>query len=323
MMEYLRRYMFVPGKIENIVVLVDLKNLGMAQVPIKALKRIYSVLSHHYIVRVFRFYICNMSWGLSSIVNLVKPMLTDRQRQKMVFLKTATECTQWAAAHHLEEDFGGSRPKITEFFPFPLIAGPFEVSCKSGPRKDAVPNVHKALAATGFRGRLWDPSKSHEENTQFEYADEAKGIFNACNMPLPANCPRKVKEAEPAPAFVQERGILKPLAKEGEKTQKENFMVSWDANNTEATDLVASTNLQEFNSAASYAASMFALSPMTRDHSSIGEQSLGSLTNQASNTSTGTQSATYQQASSMHVNVGISECDGKSKDAQQKCCTLM
>jgi len=118
-MEYLRRYMFVPGKIENIVVLVDLKNLGIAQVPIKALKTVYSVLSHHYIVRVFRFYVCNMSWGLSSIVSLVKPILTDRQRQKLVFMKNANDCAEWAARHHLEKDLGGTRDDVKEFFSIP------------------------------------------------------------------------------------------------------------------------------------------------------------------------------------------------------------
>merc|ERR1719265_3090341 len=90
-MEYLRRYMFVPGKIENIVVLVDLKNLGIADVPIKALKSIYSVLSHHYIVRVYRFYIVNMSYMLGTLVSVVTPILTDRQRQKLNFLKSNTE----------------------------------------------------------------------------------------------------------------------------------------------------------------------------------------------------------------------------------------
>jgi len=105
-MEYLRRYMFVPGRIENIVVLIDLKNLGISQVPIAALKSIYSVLSHHYIVRVFKFYIVNMSYMLSSLVSVVKPILTDRQRQKLNFPKSVSECKEWVALHHLEEDLG-------------------------------------------------------------------------------------------------------------------------------------------------------------------------------------------------------------------------
>jgi len=193
-MEYLRRYMFLPGKIENIVVLVDLKNLGIADVPVKALKSIYSVLSHHYIVRVFRFYIVNMSYMLSSLVGIVKPILTDRQRQKLNFVKNITECREWVALHHLEEDLGGSRPKITKFFPFPLLPGPFQGGSNAGPRKDAVENCHRMLTMEGFRGRIWDRTNSAEENSQYEYTDQAEDLFKACGLAVPANCPVKAQE---------------------------------------------------------------------------------------------------------------------------------
>lgn len=196
-MEYLRRYMFIPGKIENIVVLVDLRNLGIADVPLKALKSIYSVLSHHYIVRVFKFYIVNMSYMLSSLVSVVKPILTDRQRQKLNFLKNVNECREFAALHHLEEDLGGTRPKITEFFPFPLLPGPFDSGSSVGARTDAVKNVHRALTPAGFRGRIWDRSKTVDENSQLEYTDQAEDIFNQCGVPVPSNCPKKAKEPEP------------------------------------------------------------------------------------------------------------------------------
>lgn len=194
-MEYLRRYMFVPGKVENIVVLVDLKNLGIGDVPIKALKNIYSVLSHHYIVRVFKFYIVNMSYMLSSLVSIVKPILTDRQRQKLNFLKNVSECREWVALHHLEEDLGGSRPKITKFFPYPLLPGPFEGGSTAGPRKDAVENCHKVFTPEGFRGKLWNTGNTRDENSQYEYTEFAEDIFISCGLPIPANCP--VKEKEP------------------------------------------------------------------------------------------------------------------------------
>lgn len=210
-MEYLVKYMFVPGKVENLVVLVDLKNLGIADVPIKALKSIYSVLSHHYIVRVFRFYVVNMSYMLGTLVGVVKPILTDRQRQKLNFVKNVNECKDWVALHHLEEDLGGSRPKITTFFPFPLLPGPFAPGSSAGPRKDAVKNCHTALTAEGFRGLLWDTSKTKAENIQYEYTDVAEGIFKACGLPIPANCPVKPKEFEPAevPARKEEQAALR------------------------------------------------------------------------------------------------------------------
>jgi hypothetical protein len=217
-MEYLRRYMFIPGKVENIVVFVDLKNLGIADVPIKALKSIYSVLSHHYIVRVFRFYIVNMSYMLSTLVGVVKPILTDRQRQKLNFLKNVSECREWVALHHLEEDLGGTRPKITQFFPFPLLPGPFKGGYSDGARTDAVPNCHKALTPEGFRGHLWDASKQWSENTQYEYTSDAEEIFNSCALPIPPGCPVKPKEELKLP----------PIAENGDGAQANKLVISLD-----------------------------------------------------------------------------------------------
>jgi len=218
-MEYLKRYMFVPGKIENLVVLVDLKNLGIADVPIKALKSIYSVLSHHYIVRVFKFYIVNMSYMLGTLVGVIKPILTDRQRQKLNFLKNVSEI-DCAALHHMEEDLGGTRPKITKFFPFPLLPGPFEAGSKAGARPNAVQNCHRAFTPEGFEGFLWDPSKSKEENTRPSYTDAAEDIFVQCGLPVPAGCPVKAKEPEP---------IVEPVKpKAPEAPAKAKIIVSLD-----------------------------------------------------------------------------------------------
>eukprot|EP00442_Polarella_glacialis_P011851 CAMPEP_0115150674 /NCGR_PEP_ID=MMETSP0227-20121206/65175_1 /TAXON_ID=89957 /ORGANISM="Polarella glacialis, Strain CCMP 1383" /LENGTH=267 /DNA_ID=CAMNT_0002561075 /DNA_START=52 /DNA_END=852 /DNA_ORIENTATION=- len=64
-MEYMIRYMLVPGRIENNCLIVDLKGLGISGIPMSALHHIYSIMSHHYIGRVFRFYVINMSSTLS------------------------------------------------------------------------------------------------------------------------------------------------------------------------------------------------------------------------------------------------------------------
>jgi len=96
--------------------------------------------------------------------------------------------------HQLEEDLGGTRPKITTFLPFPLLPGPFEGGSTAGARKDAVPNCHKVFTEGGFRGRVWDESKTKEKNLEYEYTDAAEDIFNACGLKIPANCPVKAKE---------------------------------------------------------------------------------------------------------------------------------
>jgi len=147
-MEYMIRYMLVPGRIENNCLIVDLKGLTFNQVPISALSEIYKVMSHHYIGRVFKFYICNLSGSLSAIAGMAKGILTDRQRQKLVFVDDVRELQKDFALHHLEEDLGGTRPAITEFFPFPLQAGPFEGGHTGGPDADAVRGARGGTCGT-------------------------------------------------------------------------------------------------------------------------------------------------------------------------------
>lgn len=163
-MEYMLRYMTVPGRIENNCVIVDLKGLSLTQVPISPLKDVYKVMSHHYMGRVYRFYVCNASWALLSIASAVKAILTDRQRQKLVFVDDLKDLKKDWAADQLEEDLGGRRPVDKVFFPFPLQAGPFEAGSVKRAEANAPRNLHEALTKEMVLGRVWDCTLSRSEN---------------------------------------------------------------------------------------------------------------------------------------------------------------
>lgn len=187
--EYFLRYMVVPGKVENLNVIVDLKGLSISQVPLHALHEVYNVMSHHYIGRVFRFYVANMPFALRAVSSVASAIMTDRQRQKLTILESVSKLKQEFAPHQLEQDLGGSLPAFAEssaaeYFPFPLRAGPFDPGC-SGPDSAAVPNVHKALTAASARGSLWDPRRSPEENTAVRYSVEAHRVLVQCGLPVP------------------------------------------------------------------------------------------------------------------------------------------
>lgn len=164
-MDYFLRYMVVPGKVENVCIILDLKDVSPRQVPLQALMEIKTVLSMQHAGRVFRFYICNMPLVLNVLSVAVKAAMTERQRQKIVFVRKMEELHKEFALHHLEQDLGGTRPRITQFLPFPLLPGPFEPGFSQGPRTDAVAGLHQRMTEEAARGRLWDPTKSAEENS--------------------------------------------------------------------------------------------------------------------------------------------------------------
>lgn len=184
-MEYMLRYMLVPGRVENNNVIVDLKGLSASNVPINALKQVYSVMSLHYMGRVYKFYIVNLSPWLSALTTVAKQILTDRQRQKLVFISKVAEFSEDFAAHQLETDFGGSRPILNTFYPFQLLPGPFDAGYKGGASQTAVPHVHRSLKAANVVGRLWDPSRSDDANTRLVWNLQAPEILERVGVKVP------------------------------------------------------------------------------------------------------------------------------------------
>jgi len=233
-MEYMLRYMLVPGKVENNNVIVDLKGLSALNVPTAALKQVYSIMSHHYMGRVYRFYIVNLSPWLSALTTFAKQILTDRQRQKLVFISKTSELSEDFAVHQLETDLGGSRPILTTFYPFQLLPGPFDAGYKGGASKTAVPHVHKSLAPANIIGRLWDPSRSDEANTRLVWNLGAPEILERVGVQVPKDT-RQTKNTEVVevvseqPAFeevfdeVRPLQVTEPQDKGGSISIKEDF----------------------------------------------------------------------------------------------------
>jgi len=195
--EYLVRYMCVPGKVESQCLMVDLEGLGATQVPFKELKEIYSVMSHFYPGRLARVYICNLSGMLGMAMGAAKGLLTDRQKAKLAYIKDLKELMANFAPHQLEEKLGGSRPNLTQFFPFPIAEGPYDVSCTSGPDAKAVKNIHEVFDKDGVLGRLWDPKKDAKQNTYLVYSADAVEIFERLGLPVP-------EDAAKPPVFEEE-----------------------------------------------------------------------------------------------------------------------
>jgi len=117
-------------------------------------------------------------------------MMTDRQKQKLNFLDNFNKLKQEFAPHQLERDLGGALTPFTEFFPFPLQAGPFGPDA-AGPDAAAVPYVHKVLTAAGARGELWDPRRGAEENTALGYAADAADLLRRCGLDAQAESLRE------------------------------------------------------------------------------------------------------------------------------------
>merc|ERR1719464_1433711 len=142
-------------------------------------------MSNHYVGRVFKFYMCNVPSAVNMMAGIVKGWLTDRQKQKLFILEDVRQLRSEFALHQLEEDLGGSRPRITEFFPFPLQAGPFEAGFSEGPDKASPPGVHEVLCEDAAIGCLWERGESAALNAKLELRHDARKVFTRRGYPVP------------------------------------------------------------------------------------------------------------------------------------------
>jgi hypothetical protein len=220
-MEYFMRYMIVPGQVENLSLLVDMKGMGLSQIPISALVEINKVMSNHYQGRVFAFYIMNMHWMLEAIAGAAKALLTDRQKQKLRFIEKVSELYKDMSPWQTELDLSGKREAITQFFPFPIEAGPYEIGGTT-PDRDALKCVHKVLTRRGAQGSLWDPSLTRERNTRISWSkdEEATEILKKCGIAdekLDSHDSKQDKDSAPAPESL----ALPPTTSSGDVANKE------------------------------------------------------------------------------------------------------
>lgn len=222
-MEYMIRYMVVPGKVECNCLIVDLKGISTSQVPMTALKDIYNVMSQHYIGRVYTFYIVNLSSTLSFVATFAQKLLTDRQRQKIRIVEDMKQLKDAFALHQLEDDLGGARPVVREFFPFPLLPGPFSIGYSKGGDKSAIRDMWRCMTRAGSRGRLWNPRLSVGENTKIEYSSAALEIFENNELPLPSELQEKKQKIEEEARLAQAKLAAKAqsAAEDAEKAAAE------------------------------------------------------------------------------------------------------
>jgi len=187
------------------------------------------------------------------IVAIVRSILTERQRQKLAVIGDWSELLDQWAPHQLEEEFGGTRPSLDKFFPFPIQAGPYAVCCNTGPDNSSAKNLHRAFKPDGLLGQVWDLSKRSQENTALGYSEEAERLFKQCGLPAPGEELGEggngesfvTREASASSQAVRKLSSFKKPARGqcggcfafGNRKPKRSRSVSWDTD-----DMVVSAN---------------------------------------------------------------------------------
>ena len=117
-LEYVRTRLLVPGKVETWLILLDLANVSLTQMPTSALESVMSALRHHYFCNLRRVFVLNASYFVSSVWWVVQYFLEEVTRRKIVFCgrDVGRELREVIPEWTLERRFGGKVDDLVSGF---------------------------------------------------------------------------------------------------------------------------------------------------------------------------------------------------------------
>ena len=121
---YLMKHIFIPGQVENWIMIADLSNVSFWKPPTKILK-IFNFLQSKYLCRLSSLYIYGMNYILSMCWKIVKKLIDERTASKFNFISGQDDIKNIVLEKihptQLEQRFGGTAEDVGEEVEFPFF----------------------------------------------------------------------------------------------------------------------------------------------------------------------------------------------------------
>ena len=121
---YLSKHIFIPGQVENWIMIADMSNVSFWKPPTKILK-IFNFLQSKYLCRLCSLYIYGMNYVLTVCWKIVKKLIDERTAQKFNFISGQDDIKNFVLTKihpsQLEQKFGGEAENVGEDLDFPFI----------------------------------------------------------------------------------------------------------------------------------------------------------------------------------------------------------
>ena len=99
--QYVSDHLFVDGKIENWLHILDLAHLSFTSLPKKWIISFIKNFSHHYYQRNRRMFLLNAGFAVRTMWNIVKVFVHNTTKQKLIFEKTNTSMIKFIKIHQI------------------------------------------------------------------------------------------------------------------------------------------------------------------------------------------------------------------------------
>jgi hypothetical protein len=121
---YLIKHFFIPGQIENWIVIADLNEVSIWDPPLKLLK-IFEFLQIKYIFRLKYLYIYGMDSILNFCYNIIKSLIDERTTNKIKFINNQNDINDIVLSNihssQIERKYGGDCDNLINNLKFPFI----------------------------------------------------------------------------------------------------------------------------------------------------------------------------------------------------------
>jgi hypothetical protein len=125
LLEWIIKNIYVPGKVENNVYIINLKGISIFSMPFSILKELGAVMEKNYRTKLFRLYVLNAPLTMTLLFSFFKNF--DSNIQKKIFVtrnESANEMWEHINKEQLENRFGGSCANLEGPYWPPQASGP-------------------------------------------------------------------------------------------------------------------------------------------------------------------------------------------------------
>lgn len=122
--QFLTTRVLIPGRVENWISIVDMKGVGITEIPKELMKAITKPLQTLFKGRLYRLHVLNAQWTIKFVWKVVKKLVDPLTVKKFVICgdDPTKELYKLVDPNNLERRFGGNLDDKTEnFFPPDLL----------------------------------------------------------------------------------------------------------------------------------------------------------------------------------------------------------
>lgn len=119
-MKYLKEHFFIPGQVENWVMIADIRSVSFMKPPTDLIK-VFKFLQIQYLCRLYVLYVFGMNTILNFCWNLIKGIVDEGTAKKFINSENASQHFSHINRAQIEDKFGGKAKNIPYYLELPFL----------------------------------------------------------------------------------------------------------------------------------------------------------------------------------------------------------